>query len=208
MATTEVPEDEAVKALEEALIRRSGERSLSEAQPLQVFDVAGGPGRYLLSVVKKLSSRLPIQAVVRDWSEDGLEKGRRLAEQMQVSNVRYHRGDAFSPQSLAEIPRESDVGIVSGLFELFPENAPVLNSLRGLRDAMAVGGLLIYTNQPWHPQLEMIAEVLPNREGKPWVMRRRTQMEMDQLVAEAGFMKERTRVDDEGIFTVSVARRV
>jgi hypothetical protein len=40
------------------------------------------------------------------------------------------------------------------------------------------------------------------------VMRRRTQGEMDQLVAAAGFEKLDQRIDQWGIFTVSVARRV
>ena len=39
-------------------------------------------------------------------------------------------------------------------------------------------------------------------------MRRRTQLEMDELVRRAGFEKESMDVDPWGIFTVSVARRV
>jgi hypothetical protein len=39
-------------------------------------------------------------------------------------------------------------------------------------------------------------------------MRRRTQYEMDQLVEEAGFRKIDQRVDEWGIFTVSLAVRV
>jgi len=39
------------------------------------------------------------------------------------------------------------------------------------------------------------------------VMRRRTQQEMDQLVEAAGFVKCEQRVDEWGIFTVSIARR-
>jgi hypothetical protein len=49
--------------------------------------------------------------------------------------------------------------------------------------------------------------VLGNREGAPWVMRRRTQEEMDELVREAGFVKEDQAIDPWGIFTVSRARR-
>ncbi len=96
---------------------------------------------------------------------------------------------------------------VSGLFELFPANEPVLNSLRGLADAMDPEGYLIYTNQPWHPQVEFIARVLRNREGKPWIMRRRTQAEMDQLVAATGFCKVRQEIDECGIFSVSLAKK-
>ena len=55
---------------------------------------------------------------------------------------------------------------------------------------MQPGALLIYTNQPWHPQLEMIARSLTShRGGQAWVMRRRTQGEMDQLV-DGGRLRE------------------
>jgi hypothetical protein len=53
----------------------------------------------------------------------------------------------------------------------------------------------------------MIARVLPNRDGEPWVMRCRTQAEMDQLVAAAGFEKLRMLIDDDGIFSVSLAAK-
>ena len=54
----------------------------------------------------------------------------------------------------------------------------------------------------------MIARVLTNREHQPWVMRRRTQAEMDQLVQSVGFEKIEMAIDPFGIFTVSVARRI
>ena len=97
--------------------------------------------------------------------------------------------------------------MVSGLYELFPENEPVRRSLRGLARAVQPGGYLVYTGQPWHPQVEMIARVLGNREGRPWIMRRRSQEEMDDLVARAGFEKLAEETDPWGIFTVSLAHR-
>ena len=51
----------------------------------------------------------------------------------------------------------------------------------------------------------MIARVLTNREGRPWIMRRRTQEELDDLVRAAGFEKQAMEIDREGIFTVSLA---
>jgi hypothetical protein len=109
---------------------------------------------------------------------------------------------------LAEITPKSTIGIVSGLYELFPNNSQVSESLKGMFDAIAPGGFLIYTGQPWHPQLEMIARALTShREGQAWVMRRRSQAEMDQLVNDAGFEKLDQRIDPWGIFTVSLARR-
>jgi hypothetical protein len=72
---------------------------------------------------------------------------------------------------------------------------------------MEPGGYLVYTGQPWHPQLEMIARVLPShRDHQPWVMRRRTQAELDELVEAAGFEKLDQLTDEWGIFTVSLAQ--
>ena len=143
-----------------------------------------------------------------DARPENLEVGRRLATEMGVSGVTFAVGDAFDRASLAAVTPRPTIAIVSGLYELFPENARVLGSLRGLADAVEPGGFLVYTNQPWHPQVAFIARVLTNREGAPWIMRRRTQAEMDQLVQTAGFQKVSMEIDRWGIFTVSLARRV
>ena len=96
--------------------------------------------------------------------------------------------------------------MVSGLYELFPDNTMVSGSLAGMADAIEPGGYIVYTGQPWHPQLEMIARALTShRQGDAWVMRRRSQAEMDQLVENAGFRKVAQRIDEFGIFTVSLA---
>jgi hypothetical protein len=82
----------------------------------------------------------------------------------------------------------------------------VSRSLSGLSRAIEPGGYLVYTCQPSHPQLEMIARTLTShRGGAAWVMRLRSQAEMDQLVEKAGFEKVAMRVDEWGIFTVALA---
>jgi hypothetical protein len=131
-----------------------------------------------------------------------------LAARLGVSGVRFARGDAFDARDIAAVRPRPTIAIVSGLYELFPDNAPVSASLRGVAEALEPGGYLVYTNQPWHPQLEFIARTLTNREGRPWVMRRRTQAEMDQLVRAAGFRKLAMEIDRWGIFTVSLAQKV
>jgi alpha-beta hydrolase superfamily lysophospholipase len=178
----------------------------SEGKPVHLVDIASGPGRYLLDTLKKVS-QIPVSAMLRDRSDQGLEAGRKLAREMNVSNVTYAKGDAFDPKSLAEITPRPSIAVVSGLYELFPDNELISASLRGLAAALPEGGYLIYTNQPWHPQVEFIARVLINRDGQPWVMRRRTQAEMDDLVSAAGFEKLDMEIDSYGIFTVSLARK-
>jgi hypothetical protein len=79
----------------------------------------------------------------------------------------------------------------------------------GWRGPSRQGGYLIYTGQPWHPQIELIARTLTSHRGQQaWVMRRRTQAELDELVRIAGFSKIEQWIDDWGMFTVSLARRI
>src|SRR5258708_34442655 len=151
---------------------------------------------------------IPIGATLCDYKQENVDAVRALADELNVNGaVIARRGDAFNRESLAGIQPRATIGIVSGLYELFPGNEAVLNSLRGLAGAVEPGGYLIYTNQPWHPQMEFIARVLRNREGQPWVMRRRTTAEMDELGRVAGFEKISMEVVPWGRFTVSIARR-
>ena len=189
----------------ETLLRRAMEKTRAENRAVRILDVAAGHGRYVLETAGSADSIL-----LRDYSDLNLEAGRRLIAEKGLADVaRFERGDAFDRESIGAIRPRPTVGIVSGLYELFPENAPVRASLAGLADAMEEGGYLIYTGQPWHPQLEMIARTLPShRDHQPWVMRRRTQSEMDELVGAAGFRKLEQLTDEWGIFTVSMAQRM
>jgi hypothetical protein len=147
--------------------------------------------------------------LLRDFSEINVGAGAKLIRQKGLEAIaEFQKGDAFDRASVAAISPRPTLGVVSGLYELFPENGLVRDSLAGLADAIEPGGYLIYTGQPWHPQLEMIARTLPShRDHKPWIMRRRTQAEIDQLVEAAGFAKTEQLADDWGIFTVSLAQR-
>jgi SAM-dependent methyltransferase len=172
-----------------------------------ILDIAAGAGRYVIETIRDMP-KIPVSATLCDYKKENVEAVRALADELNVNGaVIARRGDAFDRESLARIQPRATIGIVSGLYELFPSNEPVLTSLRGLANAIEPGGYLIYTNQPWHPQLEFIAHVLVNREGKRWIMRRRTTGEMDELVRAAGFEKIDMEIDQWGMFTVSVARR-
>ena len=174
-----------------------------------ILDIAAGHGRYVLDAIVK-SPDQPASVRLQDYSDLNVGLGRKLiAERQLPASVSFRRADAFDAEMLAAIDPAPDLAIVSGLYELFSDNSMIARSLGGLARAMQPGSLLIYTNQPWHPQLEMIARSLTShRGGQAWVMRRRTQGEMDQLVEAAGFEKLDQRIDQWGIFTVSVARRL
>ena len=192
----------------EELLRQAMDFLHAERRAVDVMDIAAGHGRYVLEALHQYPHR-PASILLRDFSELNVRQGQALIKDKGLDDVaRFVQGDAFDPASLAAVTPKPAIGIVSGLYELFPENDAVRRSLAGLAAAVAPGGYLLYTGQPWHPQLELIARALTShRQGQAWVMRRRSQAEMDQLVAEAGFEKIAQRIDRWGIFTVSLARR-
>ena len=193
----------------EELLRTTMGRLAGAGVPVRIVDVAAGHGRYVLEAIEA-SAIKPDSVLLRDYSDINVEAGRTMIRSKGLETIaQFVKGDAFDTGSLAAIEPKPTLGIVSGLYELFPDNAMVTASLKGLAQAIPRGGYLIYTGQPWHPQLELIARALTShRQGQAWIMRRRVQAEMDQLVATAGFRKVDQRIDEWGIFTVSVAERI
>lgn len=193
----------------ELLLQQAIQRLKAQNQPVRIVDIAAGHGRYILEAIEGFNVK-PDQVLLRDYSEINVRNGRALIKQKGLESlVSFVQADAFDRSSLAQIEPKPTIGVVSGLYELFADNTMVLQSLSGLADAIAVGGYLIYTGQIWHPQQEFIARALTShRQGTAWVMRLRSQAEMDQLVQAAGFVKVDQQVDEFGIFTVSLALRV
>ena len=193
----------------EELLRDAMERLRAAAMPVRVLDIAAGHGRYVLEALEGTAAK-PDSILLRDYSDINVAAGRALIAEKNLQNIaRFEKGDAFDRDSLAAVTPSPTLGVVSGLYELFSDNAMVRRSLDGLAAAIPAGGYLVYTGQPWHPQLELIARALTShRQGQAWIMRRRVQAEMDQLAANAGFRKITQRIDGEGIFTVSLAQRI
>lgn len=193
----------------EELLRLAMGKLRESGSEVRIVDIAAGHGRYILEALEQGSDK-PDSILLRDYSDINVRDGSALIEQKGLGSIaRFVKGDAFDETDLAALAPKPTLAVVSGLYELFASNAMVSNSLAGLAEAVEEGGYLIYTGQPWHPQLELIARALTShRGGEAWVMRRRSQAEMDQLVEAAGFRKITQRIDEWGIFSVSLAQRV
>jgi ubiquinone/menaquinone biosynthesis C-methylase UbiE len=179
----------------------------SGSGPLRILDIAAGSGRYILETVKRFQDK-NIQVTLRDFVKHNLDQAKELAQSLQLSaQIDYQLRDAFNTESYPDDEEAYDIVVVSGLYELFSENEMVLRSLRGIERQLKEGGHIIYTGQPWHPQLDMIARTLTNHRGASWLMRLRSQAEIDALVESICCKKIDSKIGLAGIFTVSVARK-
>lgn len=171
------------------------------SSPIQLLDIASGNGYYAFELLEKYPT---LHATLRDYDTHNITVMSDKANQQGLSHrVAVLQKNAFESSSYQ--PSDTDVAIASGIFELFLDNTLVQTALAGIHTELAEGGYLIYTNQPWHPEQEFIGKTLNSHQGKDWVMRCRSQAEMDQLVIAAGFKKIDMRIDEFGIFSVSLA---
>ena len=180
--------------------------SVSSSPPLRLLDVAAGGGRYVLETLKRFQGQ-NIAISLRDLDQKNLDQAAKLTAELQLTHtISYQCQDAFIAATADTEQEKYDIAIVSGLYELFSDNAQVVKSLALIAAMLKPGGKLIYTGQPWHPQLLLIAETLVDHRGKSWQMWPRPQAELDGLLRCAGFEKLSTEIGLDGIFTVSVAQ--
>lgn len=182
------------------LVEESIQKLKKEGRPIKILDIAGGTGNYLFDVKAKFPEA---EIVINEFLKENIEMGEKTILEKNLQNIRFTNYDCFNPETYKNLNFEPNIVIISGIFELFGENEFANKALEGIVSIAEKNSTLIYTGQPWHPQLKMIAYVLTSHQKKDWVMRRRSQKELDKLMAFNKISKEKMLIDDFGIFTVS-----
>lgn len=182
------------------LVEESIQKLKKEGRPIKILDIAGGTGNYLFDVKAKFPEA---EIVINEFLKENIEMGEKTILEKNLKNIRFTNYDCFDPETYKNLNFEPNIVIISGIFELFGDNELANKAIEGIVSIAEKNSTLIYTGQPWHPQLKMIAYVLTSHQKKDWVMRRRSQKELDKLMAFNKISKEKMLIDDFGIFTVS-----
>jgi len=174
--------------------------------PCHLLDVACGGGRYDLEVLQEFEVGA-IAATLRDYKLENVSKASQLATQLGVT-AQIEQADAFNDQDLDRVQSRPNVIIVSGLHEILPNDHLIKHHFQQLYRILDKSGTLIFTIQPQHPQLEMIARTLPAHTGLPWVMRVRSWDLIRQWAEAAGFENFQVKMEPNGIFGVVTAEKI
>jgi hypothetical protein len=169
-----------------------------------IVDIAAGPGRYLLELLADLD-RGDLSALCRDLDPAGQRQGRELARYLGLRAVTFVPGDATDDAALANITPRPQIVVASGIYEILTDDEAVRRSMCGVRALLAAGDTFVFTTQVTHPQLDLIANVLPNRDGEPWVMHCRSVATVESWARAAGFTEVRTELEPHGLFAVTIA---
>ena len=129
----------------EELIGEAMTRLTQAGAPVRILDIAAGHGRYVLDAVKRRSDTVSLQSILlRDYDAENVRAGQALVDEAGLSDLaRFETGDAFDAASLAAIEPRATLAVVSGLYELFPDNTLIERSLSGLAQAVDIG------DAPW-----------------------------------------------------------
>ncbi|ALF21190.1 alpha/beta fold hydrolase [Fusobacterium animalis] len=171
---------------------------------VKILDVAGGTGNYLFDIKEKYPK---VKILINEFKKSNIEVGEEVIKKNNWENISFVNYDCFDKETYKKINYTPNIVIISGVFELFENNKMLENTISGIAEILDKNGAVIYTGQPWHPQLKQIALVLNSHKGngKSWLMRRRSEKELDSLFENYNLKKEKMLIDNDGIFTVSLA---
>ncbi len=186
------------RELIKTVLRSVLEQRQAAGEDIYMLDVACGGGRYDLEVLREFPK---VRATLRDYQMVNVDKARELAKDFGVTAT-IEQADAFSDSDLAVVSPAPNVIVVSGLHEILPDDALISNHFKQLANIMVPGGTLIFTVQPYHPQLELIARTLKSHTGNLWVMRLRSLEQVQSWAAAAGFSAFEVSMEPQGIFGV------
>ncbi|MFZ4930340.1 bifunctional alpha/beta hydrolase/class I SAM-dependent methyltransferase [Chryseobacterium sp. Mn2064] len=171
-----------------------------QGRKVKILDIAGGTGNYLFDIKEKHPY---VEIVINEFVTSNIEIGEKVIKEKKYQDIRFTNYDCFDPATYQKLNFEPNITIVSGILELFGDNEMASKAIQGIISVSEKNSFIVYTGQPWHPQLKMIAYVLNNHQNKDWIMRRRSQKELDSIMTYNSIQKENMLIDDFGIFTVS-----
>ena len=174
----------------------------AQGRKVKILDIAGGVGNYLFDIKQRHPE---VEIVINEFLPANIQKGEQIIKERGYQGIRFTNYSCFEADTYRKLDYAPNITIISGIFALFGDNALAAEAIKGVV-SISDNGYIVYTGQPWHPQLKTIAFVLKSHQEKDWVMRRRSQRELDGLFALHGVKKESMLIDDFGIFTVSLGQ--
>jgi SAM-dependent methyltransferase len=187
------------------LVRETLGENVRQGLATVLLDVGCGSARYVLDALTEFRGAA-VSAVLWDYKTESCEVAASQAEALRVS-ARIEREDAFSDDALRRLSPRPNVIIAAGLHEVVPDDDLVRRHFHQVYEALEAPGRFIFTVQPYHPQLELVARILPSHTGTPWVMSLRP---LDLTMAwarAAGFSDFEVWMHESGITGVVIAEK-
>lgn len=182
----------AEEAVLEAIDAAGGGRSV-------VADLAAGPSPYLL---RALALRPAASAVLCDIDPVALQQAAAAARELGVEDrVRLRRASAFDLAALARLRPRPDVVCELGLYGIYHDDSLIERHFLDLSRTVAPAQI-VCNIQVCNPEIEYIARVWRNAEGRRCVWRLRPAEQIRGYAHAAGYDAASVTADRHGIYRV------
>ncbi|MGA1824331.1 MAG: class I SAM-dependent methyltransferase family protein, partial [bacterium] len=147
----------------------------------------------------------PVSATCRDLDERWLEEGRRKALQYDLKNIVFEKGDALDPKSFANLPFSPDIVVSSGFYDWIVDDTKIKTSMETIHALLKREGFFLFTNQCGHVDMEMVSEIFTDFNSNPLKMTTRSPEKMNSWAEKIGFRVLKTKTDQWGYYSVTLA---
>jgi hypothetical protein len=169
-----------------------------------IVDLASGKADYIYDAL--LESNSNVNVLLRDIDENVLRESRSIAQELNLlGRVSYDIGDALDTGSLKKIGSKPHLVVEAGLYGIIHDDELIRRHFHDMREILNPDAIL-FNVQTYNPQIELIARVLKNQEGKRCVWHLRPAELVIGWAEEAGFGDARVIMDPFGIYAVVVMR--
>ena len=165
---------------------------------IQFLDIACGGAEYDIDTLKQFDAG-KIDVELRDYKTENIEKAKQNASANGLHSIRFKQANAFDAANYSD---RWDIVVASGFWEIIDDDALIKGCIQNIAACLDAGGSLVFTIQPYHPQLEMAARSLISNTGKPWIMRLRSLDLYKQWLNEAGLEYVSHTMEKHQIFGV------
>ncbi len=170
-----------------------------------ILDVASGPAKYILETLCKYEDS-NVKALCRDIDERCLKEAQAKANELNLNNISFKKGDAFLQEDF-NFEQAPDIVIASGFYDWIVDDELIKLSMRLIYQALPKGGYFIFSNQSGHKDMELVSAVFTDFNKNPLRMTVRESKLMNQWAKEIGFTILDTKHDNPGYYGVTLTQK-
>jgi len=167
-----------------------------------ILDIASGPAKYLIEVLLERGEE-DVYVICQDIDVRWLDNGREQAQKAGLKNIRFEKGDAFNLDLLLQVSPKPNVVVSSGFYDWITDDELIRKSFRYCYEMLPSNGIVIFTNQSGHKQMELVSRAFIDFNKEPLRMKTRPPEVINKWAQETGFKNIETSNDKWGLYSVS-----
>ncbi len=185
----------------ELLMEKSAKELLRQDRAIALLDIASGPASYILQLLRKLKG-YPIYAECRDMDLRWVREGEQQAKRLNLTNIKFAKGDAFDRSSFDSLSQKPNLIISSGFYDWINAEEQIKSSIHIVHQLLDTAGHFILTFQMAHPDLEMTQYLFKDFHHRPLRMTMRPESQFRKWLDECGFDVTSALQDRHGYYAV------